>query len=168
MRAPRDGYIVRLVANEGSGVIKEGQALFEIVPEPKSWQAQIWVDGNDVPLLSEGRLVRLQFEGWPAVQFSGWPSVAVGTFGGKIALIDSTDTMDGKFRVVVLPDENEPPWPEYPYLRQGVRTNAWILLDQVRLGYEIWRRMNGFPPSLKSKQGQQEGKSDSKAPKIKI
>ncbi|TWU21975.1 HlyD family secretion protein [Bythopirellula polymerisocia] len=167
VRAPRDGYIVRLVANQGSGLIKEGQALFEIVPQAEKLAAQIWVDGNDVPLLSEGRHVRLQFEGWPAVQFSGWPSVAVGTFGGKIALIDSTDSQNGKFRVLVLPDENEPPWPEYPYLRQGVRTNAWVLLDQVRLGYEVWRRMNGFPPSLKSMDSKQEGK-DSKTPKIKI
>ena len=162
--APRDGYIVRLVANEGSGVIKEGQALFEIVPQAEKLAAQIWVDGNDVPLLSEGRHVRLQFEGWPAVQFSGWPSVAVGTFGGKIALIDSTDTIDGKFRVLVVPDDHDPPWPSHPYLRQGVRTNAWILLNQVRLGYEVWRRMNGFPPSLKSKGSKQ----DSKALKIKV
>lgn len=168
VRAPRDGYIVRLVANEGSGYVKEGAPLFEIVPQTEKLAAQIWVDGNDVPLLSEGRLVRLQFEGWPAVQFSGWPSVAVGTFGGKIAMIDSTDSLDGKFRVLVLPDENEPPWPNYPFLRQGVRTNAWILLDQVRLGYEVWRRMNGFPPSLKSKDSQSEGSKDSKTPKIKF
>jgi hypothetical protein len=34
------------------------------------------------------------------------------------------------------------------YLRQGVRANGWILLDEVRLGYELWRQFNGFPPVL--------------------
>ena len=165
VKAPRDGYIVRLVANEGSGYVKEGDPLFELVPHTDKQAVQIMVNGNDVPLLSPGRKVRLQFEGWPAIQFSGWPSVAVGTFGGEIALIDSTDSGEGQFRVLVVPDENEAPWPGHPHLRQGVRTNAWVMLDQVPLGYEVWRRMNGFPPSIKSKG---ESKSGSKPPKIKI
>ena len=36
---------------------------------------------------------------------------------------------------------------EHRYLRQGVRANGWILLDQVSLGFEIWRQFNGFPPA---------------------
>jgi hypothetical protein len=81
------------------------------------------VDGNDAPLISDGRQVRIQFEGWPAVQFPGWPSVAVGTFGGEVALVDSTDVNgDGKFRILVLPDptEQDDPrtrWPSQPWLR---------------------------------------------------
>lgn len=162
--APRDGYIMRLVAYNKSAIVKQGETLFTIVPETDKPAVQIWVNGNDAPLISPGRHVRLQFEGWPAAQFAGWPSVAIGTFGGKVALVDPTDDGMGKFRVVVLPDESDAPWPEFPYLRQGVRVHGWVLLDQVSLGYEIWRRMNGFPPSLKSK-GEA---NDPKPPKLKV
>lgn len=162
--APRNGYIMRLVAYDKSAIVKQGDPLFTIVPETDKPAVQVWVNGNDAPLISPGRHVRLQFEGWPAAQFSGWPSVAVGTFGGTVALVDPTDDGMGKFRVVVIPDDEDAPWPSYPYLRQGVRVHGWVLLDQVALGYEVWRRMNGFPPSLKSK----EQAEKVKAPKIKV
>ncbi len=162
--APRDGYIMNLTVFDTSSIVKPGDQLCRIVPKTEKPAVQIWVAGNDVPLITTGRKVRLQFEGWPAVQFSGWPSVAVGTFGGEVALIDPTDNGEGKFRVVILPDDNDIAWPDYPYLRQGVRANGWVMLDQVHLGYEVWRRMNGFPPSLRPKK---DG-SDPKAPKIKI
>ena len=161
--APRNGYIMRLIAYDKSAIVKQGDTLFTIVPETDSPAVQVWVNGNDAPLIAPGRHVRLQFEGWPAAQFSGWPSVAIGTFGGKVALVDPTDDGAGKFRVVVVPDD-EDGWPEFPYLRQGVRVHGWVLLDQVRLGYEIWRRMNGFPPSLKSK----EDTPKAKLPKVKV
>ena len=143
--APRDGYILALAANEGQ-MIKEGDLLCVLVPETADLAVQIWVDGNDVPLVSPGRHVRLQFEGWPAVQFAGWPSVAVGTFGGEVVSVDATDDGKGRFRVIVQPDPNSPDWPDSKYLRQGVRSNAWVLLNQVPLGYELWRQLNGFPP----------------------
>jgi len=108
---------------------------------------ELWVDGNDVPLLRDGRHVRIQFEGWPALQFSGWPSVAVGTFGGRVAVIDAVDDGKGKFRVLVVPDRSEP-WPSGRYLRQGVRAHGWILLNRVSLAYELWRQFNGFPPAI--------------------
>jgi hypothetical protein len=114
------------------------------------------VDGNDMPLLSEGREVRLQFEGWPAVQFTGWPSVAVGTFGGQVALIDATDDGRGRFRILVRPDQPAD-WPSGLYLRQGVRVNGWVLLNQVRLGYELWRRFNGFPPTVALREPKADG-----------
>ena len=104
-------------------------------------------------LVEAGRHVRLQFEGWPAVQFVGWPSVAVGTFGGTVAFVDAQGDSQGRFRMVVVPDESSEPWPEARYLRQGVRANGWVLLDQVRMGYEIWRQLNGFPPSVREKPG---------------
>ena len=106
------------------------------------------MDGNDVPLISEGRPVRLQFEGWPALQFAGWPSIAVGTFGGRVQLVDSTDNGAGKFRVLIKPDPHDEPWPTKTYLRQGVRANGWVLLNQVPLGFELWRQFNGFPPII--------------------
>ncbi|MEZ6073657.1 MAG: HlyD family efflux transporter periplasmic adaptor subunit [Pirellulales bacterium] len=162
--APRDGYIMRLLAYDESALVKDGDTLFTIVPETNKMAVQLWVDGNDAPLIAPGRHVRLQFEGWPAVQFSGWPNVAVGTFGGKVALVDPTDDGEGRFRVVVVPAEQDSTWPDYPYLRQGVRAHGWVLLDQVPLGYEFWRRMNGFPPALKSK----DDSKPVKPPKVKV
>jgi len=144
--APVDATILRLVAQPGSAVVKSGQPIALIVPQVSSPVAEIWVDGNDMPLVSAGRKVRLQFEGWPAIQFVGWPSVAVGTFGGVVRLVDSTDDGKGKFRVLVEPDAADQRWPESRYLRQGVRTKGWVLLNTVPLGFEVWRQFNGFPP----------------------
>ncbi|MEQ8846518.1 HlyD family efflux transporter periplasmic adaptor subunit [Botrimarina sp.] len=148
VKAPVAGYIQQLDVFDGVSV-KPGDQLCMIVPTTDDWAVEVWVDGNDQPLISPGRHARLQFEGWPAVQFSGWPSVAVGTFGGEVALVNPTSNGQGKFRVLIRPDEQSD-WPDHPYLRQGVRANAWVLLETVPLGYEIWRRMNGFPPALQS------------------
>ncbi|MCA8991378.1 MAG: toxin secretion protein [Planctomycetaceae bacterium] len=164
--APFDGYLVQISPNMGSSVLKEGDEICTIVPATKDRAVQIWVDGNDAPLVEPGRHVRLQFEGWPAVQFAGWPSVAVGTFGGKVQSIDSAD-MDGKgkFRILVLPDENDEPWPDDRYLRQGVRANGWVILNKVPLWFEFWRQLNGFPPVVSDKAPDDKGKK-SKPPKL--
>ncbi len=148
VRAPRDGTIFRLLAQPGSEVLKAGDAVALLVPESTQVVVELWMNGNDAPLITAGRDVRLQFEGWPAIQFVGWPSVAVGTFGGKVLLVDSTDNGEGKFRVLVTPDPNDEPWPSSRWLRQGVRTNGWVLLNEVKLGFELWRQFNGFPPSV--------------------
>ena len=129
-------------------------------------QVEMKVSGNDLPLIREGDRVRLQFEGWPAVQFVGWPSVAVGTFGGVVNRVFPTDDGMGYFRIVVTPDPNDEPWPDERYLRQGVRANGWVLLRQVPLGYEIWRQLNGFPPSVEKEPAEKGGKeSKPKLPK---
>ncbi len=146
VKAPAEGTVLKIISGQGAQVVKAGQTLASFVPDTASRAVEIWVSGNDIPLVYEGRKVRLQFEGWPALQFSGWPSVAVGTFGGKVQLVDSADNGEGKFRIVVTPEESAM-WPEPRYLRQGVRALAWVLLDEVSLGYELWRQFNGFPPS---------------------
>ncbi|MBS1828194.1 MAG: HlyD family efflux transporter periplasmic adaptor subunit [Acidobacteria bacterium] len=148
VRAPRDGTIFRLLAQPGSEVLKAGDPVALLVPEATQVVVELWMSGNDAPLITPGRDVRLQFEGWPAIQFVGWPSVAVGTFGGKVLLVDSTDNGEGKFRVLVTPDPNDEPWPSARWLRQGVRANGWVLLNQVKLGFELWRQFNGFPPTV--------------------
>lgn len=168
--APRDGVIYRVDATEGT-FLSAGGPLATIVPETDRRVVEIWLDGNDVPLvharevgpdgevIREGSPVRLQFEGWPAVQFIGWPSVARGTFGGEVILIDPTDDGTGRFRVVVAPrpdllDDGETvDWPGARWLRQGVQTRGWILLQRVPLWYEIWRQLNGFPPALQEGPG---------------
>jgi multidrug resistance efflux pump len=147
VRAPRDGVVLRLLAQPGSELLKAGEPLAILVPDTRQPVVELWIDGNDMPLLRPGEHVRLQFEGWPAVQFVGWPSVAVGTFGGVVTLLDPTDDGAGRFRILVAPDPSDEPWPDARYLRQGVRTNGWVLLRQVKLGFEMWRRFNGFPPT---------------------
>jgi len=147
--APFDGYLVHLSANSGSQMVKEGDPICTIVPETKNRTVQILLNGNDAPLVTKGRHVRLQFEGWPAIQFAGWPSVAVGTFGGTVVSVDMKDDGKGKFRCQVLPDNSETnEWPKDRFLRQGVRANGWVLLEQVPLWFEVWRQINGFPPTV--------------------
>jgi len=147
--APFDGYVVEISSNGGSQLVKKGDPICTLVPYTKDRAVQIWLDGNDAPLVEAGRHVRLQFEGWPAIQFAGWPSVAVGTFGGTVVSVDMVDNGKGKFRCQVLPDSTETvDWPEERFLRQGVRANGWVLLEQVPLWFEVWRKLNGFPPTV--------------------
>lgn len=163
--APIDGFIVQITPNFGSSVVKEGDPLCVIVPETSERAVQLWLDGNDVPLVSKGRHVRMQFEGWPAVQFAGWPSIAVGTFGGEIVSIDASDNGAGKFRVLIRPDKADRPWPEDRYLRQGVRANGWVMLNRVPLWFEAWRKLNGFPPSVTKEKAKSKGAKLPKLPK---
>ena len=86
----------------------------------------------------------LQFDGWPAIVFSGWPNTSYGTYGGQIFAIDNFISDNGKYRVLVAPDPKDPPWPEA--LRVGSGTTNLLLLKEVTIGYELWRKLNGFPP----------------------
>ena len=136
----------------------------QIVPNTSSRAIELWIEGNDAPLITPGRHVRIQFEGWPAIQFVGWPAVAVGTFGGQVAFVDATDDGTGRFRIVVIPDENDDPWPDARYLRQGVRANGWVMLNRVTIAFELWRQLNGFPPAVTppSSMGKKGGKDKKK------
>jgi len=147
VEAPIDGFVLRVTARQGGEMVKAGEMLMELVPESQKNVVELMIDGNDAPLVSPGRKVRIQFEGWPALQFAGWPSIAIGTFGGEVMLVDAADNGMGQFRALIQPDPDDQPWPEQRYLRQGVRANGWILLDQVALGFELWRQFNGFPPA---------------------
>lgn len=146
--APRAGTVFRLPVNSQSQIISRGQPLLVVVPDNIRRAVELYVDGRDAPLIVKDSEVRLEFEGWPAVQVSGWPNVAVGTFAGKVAFVDATDDGTGSFRVMVLPDERKQKWPQDRFLRQGTTVRGWILLQNVSIGYEIWRLLNGFPPRL--------------------
>ncbi|MEM1022063.1 MAG: HlyD family efflux transporter periplasmic adaptor subunit [Myxococcota bacterium] len=159
IRAPRDGTILKLFMADGQGQVKVGSKLATLVPQTEQRSVELFIDGNDAAWVDPGRKVRIQFEGWPAVQFGGWPGAAMGTFGGEIAFVDSTDDGKGNFRVMVRPDYADAPWPRATELRQGVRAKGWILLDTVALGYEAWRQLNGFPPET--------ARSKAPAPKVK-
>jgi len=151
--APRKGYVRRVYAGATADFLDQGTPLIELVPQTERLAVELWVRGLDAPLITPGRKVRVQFEGWPAVQFAGWPSVAVGTFGGVVQFVDAQGDERGRFRVMVLPDPEDAPWPDEIYLRQGARANGWLLLETVSLGYEIWRNLNAFPPSVSAPEG---------------
>jgi len=141
--APQDGYIIKAVKAGIGETIKEGDPICTIMPEASDMAVEMYVKAMDVPLVSKGRRVRIQFDGWPALQFTGWPSVSVGTFGGEVKVIDYVNSKPGEFRILVVPDES---WPSQ--LRVGSGTKGWVMLDSVPVWYELWRQLNGFPPSL--------------------
>jgi multidrug efflux pump subunit AcrA (membrane-fusion protein) len=143
--APRDGVVMRIAAGDTATLVKAGDELVRFAPEPGQRAVEIFVSGLDASLVQPGRHVRLMFEGWPAVQFSGWPSVAIGTFPGVVRFVDPAVSTNGRFRTVVVEDPHAP-WPTDRYLRLGGKARGWVVLDTVRLGYEIWRKLNGFPP----------------------
>ncbi len=144
--APQDGYVVRAVKQGIGETLKEGDPVVTVMPSNPQQAVEIYVKPMDVPLLSIGRKVRLQFDGWPALQFSGWPSVAVGTFGGVIRVVDYVNSADGKYRILVSADPEDEPWPKE--LRVGSGVLGWAMLDEVRVWFEIWRKLNGFPPTV--------------------
>jgi multidrug resistance efflux pump len=145
IRAPRDGTVQQVRGGPGGTQVKKGDLLVQFVPETASRAVELWLDGNDMPLVEPGEQVRLLFEGWPAIQVVGFPGADAGTYAGRVVFVDPTDDGKGHFRVVVRPDDDAPPWPDADRLRQGVRAKGWVLLGQVSLGYELWRRINGFP-----------------------
>jgi len=155
--APWDGFIFKLETFQQGAIVKKGDSLFTLVPETSDRAVEIWLDGNDASWVATGRHVRLQFEGWPGIQLAGWPSIAVNTFGGQVAVVDSTDNGKGKFRILVRPDPGDDPWPSDRFLRQGVRTKGLVMLEQVPLWFEFWRQLNGFPPVVDAEQPKKKG-----------
>lgn len=146
IEAPQDGFVVKAMRQGVGELVKAGDPIVTVQPATPQQAVELFVRAMDVPLLRPGRKVRLQFDGWPALQFSGWPSVAVGTFGGEVAVIDQVASSDGTFRVLVIPDPADDPWPRQ--LRVGSGVYGWAMLDTVRVWFEIWRQLNGFPPAV--------------------
>lgn len=150
--APRDGFIQSINGGDAATYITAGDILATFVPQNSERVLEVFLDGRDVGLVYTGAPARIQFEGWPAVQFSGWPSVAVGTFAGEVVAVDQSAQVDGRFRVLIKEKiiEGEEPWPEERFVRFGAAGQAFVLLDTVPVGYEIWRQLNNFPPELPS------------------
>lgn len=149
VRAPRDGVILRVNAGDTATYVSTGQVIATFVPDNAERAIELYIDGRDVALVTPGARVRLQFEGWPVVQLSGWPSLAIGTFQGLVAAVDPSAQNNGRFRILVIEDpEAENPWPNERYVRFGAKARGWVLLETVRVGYEIWRQLNNFPPEF--------------------
>ncbi|MEM9705604.1 MAG: HlyD family efflux transporter periplasmic adaptor subunit [Pseudomonadota bacterium] len=149
VRAPRDGVILQLNAGDAATFVNAGVSIASFVPDNVQRAVEIYIDGRDVALVQPGAKVRLEFEGWPAVQFTGWPSKAVGMFGGVVAVVDPSAQANGRFRVLVTEDFDDPhPWPNESYVRFGAAARGWVLLETVSVGYELWRQLNNFPPEF--------------------
>ena len=147
MVAPRSGTIVRVQAGDTATLVKAGQTVATLAPSDVDLAAELYVSGLDAPLIQPGRKLRLEFEGWPAVQFSGWPSVAVGTFGGIVTSVDPSVSPNGRYRILVTEDP-EDPWPGERYLRlmldrYGDVTRA---LAAYNAGPTAVDRYGGVPP----------------------
>ncbi len=151
--APQDGYITKAIKTGLGETIKEGAEIISIMPANFDLAVEIYVAPIDVPLLEKGSIVRVQFDGWPAIVFSGWPSVSYGTYGGKVVAIDNFISENGKYRLLVVPDKNDHPWPKD--LRIGGGVNSMMLLKDVPVWYELWRKINGFPPDFYKNKGTQ-------------
>ena len=149
VRAPRDGVILRVNAGDAATFVRAGDVVATFVPDNVERAVELYLDGRDVALVRPGAAVRLQFEGWPAVQFSGWPSIAIGTFEGIVTAVDPSAQANGRFRILVVEDETaKEPWPDARFVRFGSTARGWVLLEEVSVGYELWRRLNNFPADL--------------------
>ncbi len=144
--APQAGFVVKATQAGIGETIKEGDPVCTIMPQSTDVAVEMHVKAMDVPLISKGRHVRIEFDGFPALQFSGWPSISVGTFGGTVEVIDYVNTKPGEFRILVIPDPKDTKWPKQ--IRVGSGIKGWVMLDDVKVWYELWRQLNGFPPSL--------------------
>ncbi|MGV3720399.1 MAG: HlyD family efflux transporter periplasmic adaptor subunit, partial [Actinomycetota bacterium] len=151
VRAPRNGRVVRLMKAGAGETVKAGDVMAVLAPDTPERAVELYLSDNDAPLVEVGRPVRLQFAGWPALQFTGWPSVAVGTFAGKVAVVDAIDDGTSRYRIIVTPDDaggQDDRWPDARYLRPGGEATGWVMLDTVSLGFEMWRQFNAFPPTV--------------------
>lgn len=145
IKAPQDGYVVRALRAGVGEQVKEGDPIVSVMPANPRLAVALDVSATDAPLVQTGSKVRLEFDGWPALQFSGWPSASTGTFGGTVSVVDQVAGATGKYRVLVVPDTADSAWPLQ--VRQGTGVRGWAMLSEVKLGYELWRRLNGFPPN---------------------
>ena len=142
--APQSGQIVKAKKAGIGEIVKDGEMIVEIVPDNIQYAVEIFVSPVDLPLLEIGQKIMFSFDGFPAIVFSGWPEASYGTFRGKIAVIESSVSDNGKFRVLVAEDLSDKKWPYQ--LKMGTGAKGMALLKDVPIWYELWRTINGFPP----------------------
>ena len=145
IKAPQNGYVNRAIQSGLGETIKEGTQIVSIMPSKYDIAVETYVTPTDYPLVHKGEKVRVWFDGWPTIVFSGWPDMSYGTFGGKIVAVETFISDNGKFRVLIAPDKDEPSWPKQISMGSGAQTLA--LLDNVPVWFELWRTLNGFPPN---------------------
>ncbi|MDB9720385.1 HlyD family secretion protein [Winogradskyella sp.] len=158
MTAPYDGFINKAIRGGIGQTFKEGEELVGIMPADIDLAVEMFVEPIDLPLVHKGEKVRVQFDGWPAIVFSGWPNVSYGTYGAEVVAVENFISSNGKFRVLLAPDETDHKWPKD--IRAGSGAYTMALLEDVPIWFELWRQLNGFPPNYY--QPQDGGKSKKK------
>lgn len=146
--APQDGYVNRALQSGIGETIKEGTSIVSIMPANFDIAVETYISPVDFPLIHKGEKVRVWFDGWPSIVFSGWPGASFGTFGGKIVAKENFISENGKYRVLIAPDDSDKKWPKE--LSIGAGTQSIALLENVPIWFEVWRTLNGFPPNFYS------------------
>ena len=142
--APQDGYITKAFVLGIGEIVKEGASLCAIVPNQSEQAVELYINPIDLPLINKGQTVQLTFDGWPAFVFSGWPGVSFGTYSAEIVAFDKVISDNGKFRILVKNKDRR--WPDAIQIGGGVE--GFALLNNVPVIYELWRKLNGFPPEF--------------------
>ena len=158
--APQNGIINKAIKGGIGGTFKEGEDLVGIMPTKYDLAVETYVRPIDLPLLHIGEKVRVQFDGWPAIVFSGWPNVSYGTYGAKVVAIENFISENGKYRILLAPDDSDHEWPKAIRVGSGARTIA--LLEDVPIWFELWRQLNSFPPNYYQPEVEKKRKSDKK------
>ena len=146
IKSPVTGKVMKVLKNGIGEFVKAQESIATIVPTDYEKAVELYVVPNDMPLIKVGKKVRLQFDGWPAVVFSGWPENSMGTFGGEVYAIDNNISENGKYRILIIEDGSDKKWPEL--IRLGSGAQGLLLLNDVKIYYELWRKLNGFPPDF--------------------
>jgi multidrug efflux pump subunit AcrA (membrane-fusion protein) len=142
--APQDGQVVNAVKSGINEIVKEGEMIVQVVPTQIDFAVEMFVEPNDLVLIDTGQNVRFIFDGFPAVVFSGWPEANYGSFSGKVIAVETNRSTNGLFRLLVVEDKSDRPWPKD--LKMGTGAVGFALLKDVPVWYELWRNINGFPP----------------------
>ncbi len=142
--APQDGYVTQTFVQGVGDIVKEGMPLISFVPQTPNLSVELYIDPMDLALVQKDMRVQITFDGWPAFVFSGWPGMSIGTYTGRVVAIDRAISANGKFRILVGRGDQE--WPHV--LSVGTGAKGFALLNKVPLAYEIWRKVNGFPPDF--------------------
>ncbi|GGD24316.1 HlyD family secretion protein [Hyunsoonleella pacifica] len=149
--APVNGIINKALRGGLGVTFKEGEELVGIMPLQYDLAVETFVRPIDLPLIHIGEHVRVQFDGWPAIVFSGWPNVSYGTYGAKVVAIENFISDNGKYRILLAPDESDHEWPTAIRVGSGAQTIA--LLEDVPIWFELWRQINSFPPNYYQPEG---------------
>lgn len=145
IKATQEGYINKALRGGIGQTFKEGEPLVSIMPSNVEMAVEAYIRPIDLPLIHIGETVQIQFDGWPAIVFSGWPNASFGTFSGKVVAIENFISDNGKYRILIAQEETKPKWPEAIKAGSGAKTIA--LLKDVPIWFELWRKLNGFPPN---------------------
>lgn len=163
--SPIQGRITKVFKNGVGEYVKAQDNIASIVPLSYKKAVELYINPNDMPLIKEGKRVRLQFDGWPAIIFSGWPDNSFGTYSAEVFAIDNDISTNGKYRILVIEDDPQKPWPDLIRIGSGAR--GLLLLNDVKVYYEIWRQLNGFPPDFYDPEKTKEVKNKAPLRKVK-